>query len=316
MGSVFAAALIFTTTSTPFPQEPTEDAERQETVRYFKTKLSRDDILKSEIDEQQAKKINHFRAVYNPQGELIRIEFVPHGDTIRKVARKGTFFPQPEPPFRYFQLWNPHTRSLDKEILPDRLGTRSFYRASYLDSTHARTVEYFRKKGRLFWTYYLKWDRERKNSKLSVVFSQRLPLTALDPHLFHPAASEMRPGWIAEFTYNRLQRPVGVTVHDEAGNIYYFYRFVHQFETVGDTLNPVTRRIITSEYYRSDSTSMGRHRLIFSENNSLVKKEFFDVRGKLTETVEYEYDREFNEVSVLIRDPEGNILHRQVIPQQ
>lgn len=297
-----------------------EDKQSQEpeilvrkTIKYFKTGLSRRDLLETEIDAEEASTSNHFKAVYDHQGQLIRIEFIPNADRMKKRIKKRELFPKPQPPFRYFESWNPHIKRLGKEMLEQKIGDRPFYRASYLDSTHIKSVEYFRRRNRLLWIYYITWDTKKTDSKLSIVFSTRQPLTSLDPHLFHPTASEMKPGWIADFRHNRLNRPLEVTVHDAIGNIYYFYRFIHRFETVGDSLNPVTYRISTSEYYRSDTTLIGSHRLIFSETNNLTKKEFFDSLGKLTETIEYIYNPELQEISVLIRDPKGNILHRQVM---
>jgi hypothetical protein len=48
-------------------------------------------------------------------------------------------------------------------------------------------------------------------------------------------------------------------------------------------------------------------------DNSLLKKSFFDDRGNITETIEYDFDPELNEVTILIRDPKGKIIHRQVM---
>ncbi|MFQ6616340.1 MAG: hypothetical protein ACE5HZ_06170 [Fidelibacterota bacterium] len=287
-----------------------------ETVKYFKTRLMRTDILRNEIDAEQASRVNHFRAVYDHRGNLLRIEFVPRGDLQRKRVRKRDLFPRPQAPFRYFRAWNPYTKSLGNEIPQQKVSGGPFYRVSYLDSVHVKTVEYFLRRNRLLWTYYLQWNPEETHADLHIVFATRRPLTVLDPHLFHPAASEMRPGWIAEFRQNRLGRPLGLTVRDDVGNVYYFYRFEHSYETVGDTLNPVTHRVTSARYFRSDSTLIGAHRLVFSEENSLLKKEFYDARGDLTESIEYEYDPELEEVSVVIRDPKGNILHRQVLPQR
>jgi len=285
----------------------------EEKIKYFKTHLSRRDLLDQEIDPEEAKISNHFKAVYNLQGELISIEFIPNADRGKKRIKKRELFPKPQPPFQYFESWNPHTKREGKILSERKIGDRPFYRASYLDSTHLRSVEYFRRRNRLLWTYFLTWDTNKTDSKLSIVFSTRQPLTAFDAHLFHPTASEMKPGWIADFRHNRLGRPLRTTVRDAVGNTYYFYEFSHRFETVGDTLNPVTHRITTSKYFRSDSTLIGSHRLIFTETNNLSRKEFFDSRGNLTETIEYVYNPDLQEVSILIRDPKGNILHRQVM---
>lgn len=322
--ALFAAVLTILLFSS-FPsargqQESTDDQSDQlstskETVKYFKTRLDRKDILDHEITKQEAENLNHFRATYNFKGELLGIEFVPNSERTGRRVKKRELFPKPKPPFQYFEFWNFNLKILDQEIPENRLGDRPFYRATFLDSSHVKTVEYFVRRNRLLWAYYFSWDKLKQDSKLSVVFSTHQPLTTLDPHLFHPSASEMRPGWIADFRHNRLGRPLKVTVRDGIGNIYYFYQFKHSYETVGDTLNPTTYRVTTSEYFRSDSTRMGSHRLTFTEANSLVKKEFFDAQGKLTETIEYTYYPERQEVSVVIRDPKGNILHREVRPR-
>lgn len=309
-GSLTLILLLF---ALSFPGDVQERGE--ETIKYFKTRLQREDILENEITVEEARRANHFKAVYNHQGELIRVEFVPNGDRLRKPVKKRELFPKPKPPFRYFESWNYHTRELAKEMPEFRVGDRPYYRVTFLDTLHAKTVEYFMRRHHLLWTYYIIWDKNRQDSKLTIVFSTHQPLTALDPHLFHPTASEMRPGWVADFEYNRLGRPLEVTVRDPVGNTYYTYHFKHGFQTAGDTLHPVTNRLLTSEYYRSDGTRLGSHRLTFTETGSLVKKEFFDEEGILTETIEYIYNPELEEVSVVIRDPKGNILHREIIPR-
>lgn len=296
-------------------QKKSDEVKQQETVKYFRTELTRMEILGDEIGEKEAKKINHFKAIYSSTGKLMTIKFIPSGEKSRKRMKKQEIFPKPSEPFRFFESWNPHTHILNKELDEGKLGDRPFYRASYEDSTHVKTVEYFRKINKLLWTYYIQWNRDKSESTLSIVFSSHRPLTALDPHLFHPSLSEMKPGWIAEFKHNRLAKPLSVKVRDAVGNTYYFYKFRYRFETVGDTINPTNYRITTSEYFKADSSLIGSHTLTFTENNRLWKKDYFDAFGKLSETIEYDFNPELNEVTVIIRDPKGNILYRQVRPQ-
>ncbi|HJM10359.1 MAG TPA: hypothetical protein QGF40_03140, partial [Candidatus Marinimicrobia bacterium] len=193
-----------------------------------------------------------------------------------------------------------------------KIGSLPFYRVSFEEESAIRTVEFFRRRNRHLWTYYFMMREGEKEPHLSIVFSTQQPLTVLDPHLFHTSASEMKQGWIADFKHNRLNRPFETVVTDPVGNMYYFYRFKHRYETEGDSLNPVSFRYTTSEYYLADSTKMGSHQLVFNENERLLKKEFFDAKGKLLETIEYIFDSERNELVTLIRDPKGGILHREV----
>ena len=300
----------FLLTETPAKQDTKKEAK---TVKYFDTNLKRKDILGNEISSKDARQKNHFKVTYDAQGKVVSIEFIPPQKQRGKKMEKRELFPKPRSPFRYFEKWDPHSRTLDEEVPEYKVGSRPFYRATFTDDEHVRTVEHFRKRNNLLWTYHIEWDKEMKDSKLSVLFNSHLPLTALDPHLYHPSLSEMKPGWIAQFRHNRLGRPLNTTVKDDIGNIYYFYDFIYRFETVGDSLNPINFKITTSKYYRADSSFMGKHELTFAMDNSLLKKSFFDDRGNITETIEYDFDPELNEVTILIRDPKGKIIHRQVM---
>nr|MCS5662342.1 hypothetical protein [Dehalococcoidia bacterium] len=287
-------------------------AQEKRSVKYFKTDLHRSELLKEEVPEDEAEKINHFKATYNAQGRLIKVEFYPNGDRILAQMRKREIFPRPRPPYKYYRRWNPHTRKLGGQLSSSKIGSLPFYRVSFQEESAIRTVEFFRKRNRRLWTYYFMTRESEKEPHLSIVFSIQQPLTVLDPHLFHASASEMKQGWIADFKHNRLDRPFETVVTDPMGNMYYFYRFKHRYESEGDSLNPVSFRYTTSEYYLADSTKMGSHQLVFNENERLLKKEFFDAKGKLLETIEYILDPERNELVTLIRDPKGGILHREV----
>ena len=287
-------------------------AQEKRSVKYFKTDLHRSELLKEEVPEDEAEKINHFKATYNAQGRLIKVEFYPNGDRILSQMRKREIFPRPRPPYKYYRRWNPHTRKLGGQLSSSKIGSLPFYRVSFEEETAIRTVEFFRRRNRHLWTYYFMTREGEKEPHLSIVFSTQHPLTVLDPHLFHTSASEMKQGWSADFKHNRLNRPFETVVTDPVGNMYYFYRFKHRYETEGDSLNPVSFRYTTSEYYLADSTKMGSHQLVFNENERLLKKEFFDAKGKLLETIEYIFDSERNELVTLIRDPKGGILHREV----
>ena len=57
---------------------------------------------------------------------------------------------------------------------------------------------------------------------------------------------------------------------------------------------------------------MGSHQLIYDESERLLKKEFYDNRNELLETIEYIFDTDRSELVTIIRDPKGGILHREV----
>ena len=287
-------------------------AQQKGNIKYFKTDLHRSDLLKDEVSKEDADKTNHFKAYYNSRGRLVKVEFYPNGDRILAQLRKSEVFPRPKAPFKYFRNWNAHNREFGEEVPTSKIGNLPYYRTSYEEDSSIRTVEFFRKRNRHLWTYYFMTPEGEKESRLFIVFAGQQPLTLMEPHLFHPSASEMKEGWIAEFQHNRLDRPLETVISDPIGNRYYFYRFQHRYETEGDSLNPITFRHTTSEYFLADSTKMGSHQLIYDENDKLLKKEFFDNQNQLLESIEYIFDNERNELVTLIRDPKGGILHREV----
>lgn len=286
--------------------------QEQGSIKYFKTELHRSELLKDEVSKEESTEINHFKAYYNSRGRLIKVEFYPNGDRILALIRKQEIFPRPKAPYKYFLRWNPHTRELGEELSSSKLGNIAYYRVSYDGESAIRTVEFFNNRKRRLWTYYLMTKEGEKKPNLSIVFAMQQPLTFMDPHLFHPSASEMKKGWVAEFKHNRLNRPLETVVSDPQGNRYYFYRFQHRYETEGDSLNPITFRYTTSEYFLADSTTMGSHQLVYDESERLLKKEFFDNQNHLLESIEYIFNSERGEQVTLIRDPKGGILHREV----
>ncbi|MBF88048.1 MAG: hypothetical protein CMG75_00030 [Candidatus Marinimicrobia bacterium] len=281
-------------------------------IKFFKTDLHRSDLLKDEISNEDANKTNHFKAYYNSRGRLVKVEFYPNGDRILAQLKKNEIFPRAKPPFKYFRNWNPHLRQFGKELSPSKIGKLPYYRASYEEDSSIRTIEFFQKRNRHLWTYYFMTTEGEEESRLFIVFAKQQALTLMEPHLFHPSASEMKKGWIAEFQHNRLNRPIETLISDPLGNRYYFYRFKHRYETEGDSINPITFRYTTSEYFLADSTKMGSHQLIYDENERLLKKEFFDNQNNLLESIEYIFDNARSELVTIIRDPKGGILHREV----
>tara|TARA_B100000315_G_scaffold260919_1_gene327344 strand:- start:5579 stop:6526 length:948 start_codon:yes stop_codon:yes gene_type:complete len=280
------------------------------TVKFFKTHLKREQILTHEIYSDEAEEVNHFKAEYNTDGKLIKVEYVSmEEETDRGIKFK---FSKPTEPFTYYSSWNPMIQNLEGELSENSLGDTPYYRASYIDSVHLKSVEFYNKKDNRLWTYYLKWNRDKTEATLYAVFDTHQPITSLEPHLFSTTLSEMRPGWFARFNQDTTGNPLSVSVSDIYGTLYYYYRFSYSSPIPEDTLSQEQNDITTSYYFKADSTLMGKHTLLFL-NNRLIKKEFFDSEGNLLETIEYDYDSEADEVYLVVRDSKGKLLYRQVM---
>jgi len=280
------------------------------TIKYFKTHLKREQILTHEIYSDEAKEMNHFKAEYNSGGKLLKVEYVSmEEEKDRGIKFK---FSEPSEPFIYYSSWNPMIQNLDGEISEKSLGNTPYYRASYIDSVHLKSVEFYKEKDKRLWTYYLKWNREKTKATLYAVFDTHQPITSLEPHLFSTTLSEMRPGWLARFNQDTTGNPLSVSISDIYGTLYYYYRFSYSSPIPEDTLSQEQNDLTTSYYFKADSTLMGKHTLLF-QNNRLIKKEFFDSDGNLLEIFEYDYDSEADQVYLVVRDSKWKLLYRQVM---
>ena len=80
------------------------------THRFYRSPLTRDEILGESISEREASDMPHFHAVYDPQGYLLRVRYVePRRWRARQeLLARGTFQSEPgSPPLvRYFLAWD------------------------------------------------------------------------------------------------------------------------------------------------------------------------------------------------------------------
>ena len=159
----------------------------------------------------------------------------------------------------------------------------------------------------------MKLEKDEKE-RLYIVSSQNQPVTKISPHLFHISASEMKNGWIARFRHNRLNLPIETIISDPEGNIYYFYRFKHQYktETLKNSSSPISYRYTTSTYFLADSTKMGSHTLTFTNTNRLINKKFYDKDGKELNSIEYLYNMQKKEMITITRDSKNRIIERTI----
>tara|TARA_X000001036_G_C20667992_1_gene801428 strand:+ start:609 stop:1541 length:933 start_codon:yes stop_codon:yes gene_type:complete len=288
--------------------------QKSESFKYFKTNLKRSEILKDEISQEESIIENHFKAFYNEQGNLIKIEYYPNKDKIIAEEKKRSVFPESKPPFKYFRKWDPHYQKLGQEISENKLGSKSFYKVSFGENEKIKVVENFRLPNKKLWSFYrLKLEKDKKE-RLYIISSKNQPITKISPHLFHISASEMKNGWIARFRHNRLNLPVETIISDPEGNIYYFYRFKHQYKTqsVNSSSSPVSFRYTTSNYFLADSTKMGSHTLTFTSKNRLLNKKFYDKNGNPLNSIEYLYNMEEKEMISITRDSKNGIIERTI----
>jgi hypothetical protein len=212
---------------------------------------------------------------------------------------------------RYFKHWNVRTGELSGPLARQKAEGRH-YRAYFDDRGILSRVTYYNRRGRRQWSYRLHRDSTGIYQRYDVEYHVRQPLTRLDSYLFAPDLSEMRPGWRAEFILDpKRNRPQEVRIYDAHDIFYYSYTFSYQRDP--DTTR--TGSVLESRYYRADSSLVGSHRLYFGPGEELQRIEYYKPTGELKLTKEFLFDRERNELMVTLRDPQGEILDRRIIPK-
>ncbi len=276
-------------------------------VKYFPTELIRSAILDEAVNPEELQGQAYFKAVYTPQGKLLKVEYVPAPSIPKaKVSdSRGSSLTL------YYRCWNPQRRELSEGLTKKDLPGKSYYQAQFDRKGRIKNVVYYNANGRRVWTYHLIWDKSGSRSAYTVEFHVRKPLTTLNAYLFAPDVSEMHPGWMAKFKGEYRGIPRTVEVYDPLGNLYYFYRFKYRLERE----TPTVEESITSVYYRADSTVVGSHKLTFSKDLRMKRTDYFTPTGTLRLSKQYTYSRKGKGTLMTVTDARGELLEKRFIPR-
>lgn len=207
----------------------------------------------------------------------------------------------------FFQNWHPETRTLFDGLTPEETKFTPHYRASFNRRGLIKTVTFVDKKRKDQWTYHLLWDKEGKRSSYSIEFHVRKPLTDLHKYYFAYDMSEMRPGWKAQCSFYPDGKIKSLQAKGPNNYLYYTYRFAfHPLTDGGMTVH--------SRYYRTDSTSVGSHKLQYDERGLLRYAKYSDHNRKEIRTLQYDYNHELSEVTFSSYLPDKSMLERRLLP--
>ena len=278
-----------------------EEQEKGTVVKYFPTDIQRSEILNSEILEKDVKGKAHFKSTYSGQGKLLNVEFVP-GKKKGREKLSGLKL--------YFGYWDIEKRDLGDGLTKDQLDGRNYYELTFNSKGRIKNVTFIGKNKRSLWSYQLKWNKAGTRSKYSVEFHVREPLTLFDEFLFADELSEMRQGWIAEIEEREDNRPHTVTVKDKLEQVYYYYTL--QYMDGGKKSR--SKEIIVSEYFRDDSTKVGKHKLFYNRKDFLHKAEYYNAEDNLKYTNSFDYSNAPREILLTVNNKKGKLLEKRIIP--
>lgn len=211
----------------------------------------------------------------------------------------------------YYRLYNPAKGIASVELQPDSL-IGEYYEIHFSADSQVVRAVYYDRHGRPVRAYEPIWQPDKENFfRYRIIFFRAMPLTRLDPHLYVPDASEIRPGWRALVTLNlHTRRAEKVVVKDRQGILYYFYTF----RAEGSTARP-QQWLTTARYYRADSTLIGSHQLQFDGAAGLQAIWYYDENQRLLRSKEYAIDHTREEMRVTVKDSTGRIMERRIVPR-
>lgn len=272
------------------------------TVKYFHTKQLRSHILRNEADAVDVKGKPHFRAVYDSNGKLLNVEYVPApwDKPGRKKAKKSKSLKL------YYTSWNPRRTELSKGLTRSEARGRKHFEAVVAPDGNVNSVTEILPSGRRKWTYRLKPE----SKDYAVEFHANGSIIALDKVLFNDAASEVRRGWKAIYKTRQDGRPKQVYVEDRLGQRIYFYRF--NYSASKDTA--FRGMMIRSDYFKDDKSVVGSHETIFDKKRRITKQDYFDMNNKLLRTIIHEYRDDVKEKAIITLNKKGEAIERRIVP--
>ncbi len=282
-------------------EEQQEEQEKGTVVKYFPTDIQRSEILDSEVPEKDVKGKAHFKSTYSGQGKLLNVEFVP-GKKKGREKLSGLKL--------YYGYWDIEKRDLADGLTRDQLDGRNYYEVNFNSKGRIKNVTFIDNNKRTLWSYQLKWNKAGTRSKYSVEFHVREPLTLFDEFLFADDLSEMRRGWSMKIKEREDNRPHTVTVTDKLEQVYYYYTLQY----LDGSKKSRSKEIITSEYFRFDSSKVGKHKLFYNRKDYLHKAEYYNAEDNLKYTNTFDYSNAPSEILLTVSDKKGILLEKRIIP--
>ncbi len=269
------------------------------TIKYFKTSLLRSAILRNEIDAKDVRKNPHFKAVYDGNGKLLNIEYIPapwdKPGRRKSVKSKNLKL--------YYKTWNPRRTELAEGLTRKEARGKKYFEALLNRDGKVVSVTEIHPSGRRKWTYHL----QPESNDYSIEFHSNGTILALDNLLFADAVSEVRRGWNALYKTRKDGRPKQVHVQDRLGQRVYYYTI-----TFGASRNQeFSGKTIKSEYFKDDKSKVGHHEMIFDKKRRLTKVEYFDRKDNLIQSFIHEYRDALKEKVISTINEKGKMVERK-----
>ncbi len=279
------------------------------TRKFYSSSISRDEVLGASITAREAALEPHFQAVYDPRGNLLRVNYVEPRRWLAQQERLSERHQQPaaatSPLVRYFKDFDlRRLRGRDyikkKKMEPGE----AYFRLIFTQENRLQSVQQYDTGGRQI--YGLKFGGEGPGyGTLEFPADDPFSLLTLNPYLFLQDKSVVKPDWQVAVTTDEEGNIASLQVFNELNQLLYFYTYKVSYDpkkrarSVRGTLlfaDETVERIFTVDYDRQDR---------------LARRSFFDAQGQLIETLTYQYLPKLKELVVTTRDQYGIITSQQ-----
>ena len=289
-----------------------ETRERGYTHRFYRSPLTRDEILGDPISEQEASDIPHFHAVYDPQGYLLRVRYVePRRWRARQeLLARGTFQSEPglPPLVRYFRAWDVRRlEPVDYIRKGKRPENEPYLRVIYDKQDSIQSVQRWDEGGKLVYTVI--YDRAAADSgtyaRLEFAGDSSGSLLTVHPYLYLRDWSIVKAGWKVAFTRDGSGSLASTQVFNELNQLSYYYTFsLHN--------DPQTGKRTLRGTAISDTGKIEQvFALVYDKKDQLVQRSFYTTEGQLLEATTYDYYPRSSELVVTTRNAAGIVTSRQ-----
>ena len=289
-----------------------ETRERGYTQRFYRSPLTRDDILGDPISEREASDMPHFHTIYDPQGYLLRVRYVePRRWRARQqLLSGGTFQSEPGPPplVRYFRAWDVRGLKPVNYIRKDkRPENEPYVRVIYDQQDSIQSVQRWDESGELVYT--VTYNQAAANSgtyaRLEFAGDSSGSLLTVHPYLYLRDWSIVKAGWKVAFTRDANGSLASTQVFNELDQLSYYYTFSPRSDP--QTGKRTLRGTAISDTGRIEQVFA----LVYDKKDQLVRRSFYTTEGELQETTTYDYHPHSSELVVTTRNAAGIVTSRQ-----
>ena len=212
-----------------------------------------------------------------------------------------------KPIILYFKKWIPETREFEGGLNRSDIAGIPHVKAWVSSTGLVRNVKLVNGSGVEYLSYHLAYNKDRTWAKYWIETLIDTPLTTINDLFIAHDLSDLRRGYRIVVEDRRNGDINKIQVYDNLSSFLYFYEFDYSADSQGNEL-------VTSSYFKYDSTLVGFHQLKYDKSGRLRSIDYFDTNENVKYSLGYKYNPGSNEISRSIIDESGALLEKRILP--